>query len=266
MAANISEVIISNLTNSTGEIFNPVQPVSDLPASDQELFIAGLTQSFILVFLAEIGDKTFIMVMLLANKMNKFVLWFLATIAMNIMNAVSVTIGAIFPLFMPKIVISVVVIALFFGFGLKMLYTAFCGGSDDGEDEMEEAKETLERLDAINEKKEPLLPEHQRQGPVLQKSSWRFWERSQYTLFMFLLMCTEWGDVSQVVAIGLAAKYGMLSIIMGGGLAFAACITFAILLGSCVSKFLTERVIALISGCLFMGFGIRELYYVISGQ
>jgi putative Ca2+/H+ antiporter (TMEM165/GDT1 family) len=71
------------------------------------MFIAGLTQSFILVFLAEIGDKTFIMVMLLANKMNKFLLWIFATLAMNIMNAVSVTIGAIFPLFMPKILISI---------------------------------------------------------------------------------------------------------------------------------------------------------------
>ncbi len=92
------------------------------------------------------------MVMLLANKMNKFVLWLLATIAMNIMNAISVTIGAIFPLFMPKTVISIVVIALFFAFGLKMFYTALCQKGNDGEDELEEAKETLERLDAINEK------------------------------------------------------------------------------------------------------------------
>jgi Ca2+/H+ antiporter, TMEM165/GDT1 family len=119
-----------------------------------------LTQSFLLVFLAEIGDKTFIMVMLLSNKMNKFVLWLLATIAMNIMNAVSVTIGTIFPLFMPKIVISIVVIALFFTFGLKMLYNGICyKGDDSGEDELEEAKETLEKLDALKEKSEPLLPE-----------------------------------------------------------------------------------------------------------
>jgi putative Ca2+/H+ antiporter (TMEM165/GDT1 family) len=94
------------------------------------MFIAGLTQSFILVFLAEIGDKTFIMVMLLANKMNKFLLWIFATLAMNIMNAVSVTIGAIFPLFMPKILISIVVIVLFFGFGFKMLYSVICHKDD----------------------------------------------------------------------------------------------------------------------------------------
>jgi putative Ca2+/H+ antiporter (TMEM165/GDT1 family) len=204
------------------------------------------------------------MVMLLANKMNKFVLWILATIAMNIMNAISVTIGAIFPLFMPKAVISIVVIVLFFTFGLKMFYNALCAEVDDGEEELEEAKETLEKLDAVNDKREPLLPDGERQVTG-KRSTWKFWERSQYTLFMFLLMCSEWGDVSQVVAIGLAAKYGMLSIIIGGGLAFAACITFAILLGSVISKYCTEKLLSLVSGILFTSFGIRELYYLLSG-
>ena len=217
-----------------------------------------------MVFLAEIGDKTFIMVMLLANKMNKFVLWILATIAMNIMNAISVTIGTIFPLFMPKAVISIVVIVLFFTFGLKMFYNTLCAKAEGGEDELEEAKETLERLEAVKEKREPLLPDSERPASA-KKSTWKFWERSQYTLFMFLLMCSEWGDVSQVVAIGLAAKYGMLSIIIGGGLAFAACITFAILLGSVISKYCTEKLLSLVSGILFTSFGIRELYYFLSG-
>ena len=103
------------------------------------------------------------MVMLLANKMNKLLLWFFATIAMNIMNAISVIIGSIFPLFMPKTVISVVVIALFFAFGLKMLYTAICHSDDgEGEDEIEEAKEALEKLDALQEKRSPLLAGHER--------------------------------------------------------------------------------------------------------
>lgn len=208
------------------------------------------------------------MVMLLSNKMNKLVLWVLATIAMNIMNAISVTIGAIFPLFMPRMVISIVVIALFFTFGLKMLHGAIFNKDDDGQDDVEEAKEALERLDALQDKKEPLLPETEKgtdqAAATKTQSSWKFWERSQYTLFMFLLMCTEWGDVSQVVAIGLAAQYGMLSIIIGGGLGFALCITFAILLGSVISKFCTQRTISLVSGCLFLGFGIRELLTVIS--
>jgi len=246
--------------NSTTVISpDPIPTGADVVSND---FIAGLTQSLILVFLAEIGDKTFIMVMLLSNKMNKFVLWLLATIAMNIMNAVSVTIGTIFPLFLPRYLISIVVIVLFFTFGLKMLYTALCHSNEgEGDEELEEAKETLERLEALKEKKEPLLGEH---ASTPKASSWKFWERSQYSLFMFLLMCTEWGDVSQMVAIGLAAKYGMLSIIIGGGLGFALCITLAILVGSVVSKVCSERWLGLFSGILFTAFGVRELLHLLS--
>ncbi len=125
------------------------------------LFIRGFTQSFLSIFLAEIGDKTFIMVMLLANKMNKWLLWLFATIAMNIMNAVTVSLGALFAAYVPKTVVSIVVIALFFAFGLKMLYNGIWHkeGEDGGEDEIEEAKEAIERLEAANETKDPLLGE-----------------------------------------------------------------------------------------------------------
>jgi len=190
--ATLETPVLSNSTDVTTPII--VDPAATA-LSESDLFYAGLTQSFLLVFLAEIGDKTFIMVMLLASKMNKILLWFFATIAMNIMNAISVTIGTIFPLFLPKILISIVVIVLFFTFGLKMLYNGICHKeAEGGDDEIEEAKEAIEKIDAVNNMKEPLLGEDQRQSP--KRSSWKFWERSQYTLFMFLLMCTEWGDVS----------------------------------------------------------------------
>lgn len=76
---------------------------------------------------------------------------------------------------------------------------------------------------------------------------------------MVLLMFSEIGDVSQVIAIGLAAKYGMLSIIIGGGLGHALCIVLAIIVGGILSKYISERRIAAVSAVLFIAFGIREL-------
>jgi len=102
--------------------------------------------------------------MLLANKMNKFALWLIATIALNIMNAISVSIGAIFAVYIPKTVVSIIVIALFFAFGIKLLYSGIYHKNDEGEDELGEAKETLEKLDALNEKREALLPEGHHQA------------------------------------------------------------------------------------------------------
>lgn len=72
-------------------------------------------------------------------------------------------------------------------------------------------------------------------------------------------MCTEWGDVSQVVAIGLAAKHGMWSIIMGGGAAHILSIFIAIALGSVVNKWISEKWMNMIAGLLFLGFAAGEI-------
>lgn len=79
---------------------------------------------------------------------------------------------------------------------------------------------------------------------------------------MLVLMCTEWGDPSQISAMGLAAKYGMLSIIAGGGLAQITSIVIAICLGAFVNKLCSERWLNLISGCLFLTFAAREILAV----
>ena len=94
-----------------------------------------------MIFLAEIGDKTFFLVTLLSSKMNRILLFLFASLAMNLMNALSVCIGAIFPLFMPKILISIVVISLFLGFGLRLLWKVvfYKGDSDDAKEEAQEA-------------------------------------------------------------------------------------------------------------------------------
>jgi putative Ca2+/H+ antiporter (TMEM165/GDT1 family) len=52
--------------------------------------------------------------------------------------------------------------------------------------------------------------------------------------FLALLMCSEWGDRSQIAAIALAPNYGLSSIVIGGGLAHMACILCAMLLGKII--------------------------------
>jgi putative Ca2+/H+ antiporter (TMEM165/GDT1 family) len=110
-------------------------------------FKDGLTQSYVLILLSEIGDKTFFMITALSAKFNKVMLFIFSVIAMNIMNAVSVGIGAIFPLFLPKIVISFIVIFLFLGFGLKLLYNVVFYEEDT--DEAQELEENLERIESV---------------------------------------------------------------------------------------------------------------------
>jgi putative Ca2+/H+ antiporter (TMEM165/GDT1 family) len=53
-------------------------------------------------------------------------------------------------------------------------------------------------------------------GQPKQSTNWAM--RNEYVLFLFFLMCEEWGDKSQIAAIALAANYGFWSIIFGGAL------------------------------------------------
>jgi len=58
--------------------------------------------------------------------------------------------------------------------------------------------------------------DRQGRGGRQRKKSWTI--RNEYVLFLFFLMCEEWGDKSQIAAIALAANYGFWSIIFGGAL------------------------------------------------
>ena len=77
---------------------------------------------------------------------------------------------------------------------------------------------------------------------------------------MFLLMCSEWGDESQLVTIGLSTQYSVLSIILGGGLAQAACVLVAMGLGKCLQGFLSKKTFNLITGVIFLVMGTYESY------
>ena len=72
-------------------------------------------------------------------------------------------------------------------------------------------------------------------------------------------MCQEWGDMSQIAAISLAAEYGMAGIMIGGSLGHVLCISLAIALGTLIERFCNERFIFLFSGILFLSFAGLEL-------
>eukprot|EP00347_Sterkiella_histriomuscorum_P002671 403367248 len=233
-----------------------------------EDFQLGAYQSFVIIFLAELGDRTFIMVTLLASQVNKFYLFLAASMVMTLMHALSTVIGAFFAYLIPKRVVQYLVIGLFTTFGFLMLYKG-CKPKpeDDGEDEKAEIQEQLDRVNAINEKREPLIDDEKHAKKHNHKVEHIKWyERSTWGFLIFSLMCQEWGDVSQIAAIGLAAKYGMLGVILGGALGHIGCILIALLLGFVVQKFCSERWLSIFSGILFLSFATMEVIRVVNGE
>lgn len=68
----------------------------------------------------------------------------------------------------------------------------------------------------------------------------------------------EWGDKSQLATIGLAADENPLGVVLGGILGQTLCTTAAVLGGKCLATQISEKIIALCGGVLFIVFGIQS--------
>ena len=77
--------------------------------------------------------------------------------------------------------------------------------------------------------------------------------------FLALLMCSEFGDKSQISALTLAANHPLSSVILGGCAAQISCIVLAMLVGKVIEKHCPEKLTGLIGGLLFVVFGLVEL-------
>jgi putative Ca2+/H+ antiporter (TMEM165/GDT1 family) len=67
------------------------------------MFASGFVQSFILIFISEIGDKTFILVTIYAAKMRWWIVLTVSSLGMCLMHSLSTGLGTIFILFIPKL-------------------------------------------------------------------------------------------------------------------------------------------------------------------
>lgn len=128
-------------------------------AKDQKNdFFAGLTQSFILIFLSEIGDRTFILVTIYAAKFNFCVLFLVSITGMYSMHILSTVLGAtILPLLISQFWTEVICIVLFFGMGFFMLYQ-YIKNPEVDEDNDDDRKEIEMKIRKHEEKIQPNKP------------------------------------------------------------------------------------------------------------
>lgn len=78
--------------------------------------------------------------------------------------------------------------------------------------------------------------------------------------FMALLLCSEFGDRSQLSAIIIATNYNPWMVVLGGCVAHMVCIVIAIVLGKFIERICKERLINILGGIAFIGFGFWELF------
>jgi len=187
----------------------------------------ALLAAFGLTFVAELGDKTQLVILTLSAKYGFKPVFLGAASAFALLNALAVSVGVLLYEFVPDNVIKYTVSGVFILFGLFMLLPERKKEECDDEDEEDTRKA---------------------HGPLLTA---------------FLLICLmELGDKTQLSLLALTAKYSQpLLVFIGGTLALWATSLIGALVGTGLGRFIPQVWMRRISGVIFIAFGIINLLW-----
>ncbi|MBD2386314.1 TMEM165/GDT1 family protein [Cylindrospermum sp. FACHB-282] len=197
--------------------------------------LTAFTAGLLLISISELGDKTFFIAVILAMRHSRKLVFIGVTAALAAMTILSVIFGRLVSL-LPKGIIHNAEIALFIGFGIKLLYDASrMPGSAGNTEVIDEAKAAVEQAESQQPK---------------QKSDWGIVLEAFVLTFM-----AEWGDRTQIATIALAASNNPIGVTLGAILGHALCAAIAVIGGKLIAGRISERQITFIGGCLFLIFG-----------
>ena len=204
-----------------------------------EAFTAGL----LLITVSELGDKTFFIAVILAMRYSRWLVFLAVLTALALMTVISVLFGQVVSL-LPTIYIRYGEIALFLGFGGKLIYDGLQMQNQPPDAEVAEATEIVEQSLA-----QPFID----RGKLLS-----FWHSPIIKLFsqgFVMTFLAEWGDRTQIATIGLAAAKNPWGVTLGAICGHAICTVIAVLGGRFIAGKISEKSITLLGGGLFLIFG-----------
>ncbi|KAG6541012.1 hypothetical protein Mapa_017585 [Marchantia paleacea] len=210
---------------------------------------SGFPAAFSLIFVSEIGDKTFFIAALLAMRHNKWLVLLGASGALSVMTVISVVIGRLFRKVPASLQTTLPVgeyaaVALLLWFGLRSIKAAWdipsAGSKNEEHQEMGELAEAEEFLKQVDDKKVSTPLE------VLGEA-------------FSLIFVAEWGDRSMLATIALGAAQSPWGVASGaiGGHVLATLL--AVVGGALLARYLSEKMIGYFGGFLFLGFAAATL-------
>jgi putative Ca2+/H+ antiporter (TMEM165/GDT1 family) len=260
---------VNNFVNSTTLDSSALATSNSIAPLDYG-FLSGFLSSFGIIFLSEIADKTFILVVFFSTKITKMKLFLIASLALVGMNFIAVLIGYLIPVLLYKWLVEWLAIASFLFMGVWMIYEAsqmklktveqkllkykkkheneIEGELGEEADHIQHAHKHKEELGIAGDLKTPLIEKgHKSSGGV----SWML-----FTSIVF----AEFGDRSQISAIFISAAYNFYGVLLGSSLAHVICILIAIYLGLWLGHYLSEKQMNYIGGVLFLIFALQIIY------
>ena len=225
---------------------NAPEPTTYSHIEGNQLFYPSLIQSFLIIFLSEIADRTFILVLIYSLKMHWVPLILTSLFAMYFMNLLAIVAGYTVILLVPRSLID------WIGFFCFLLFGIFCvyeGLNMESKSVTEEYEEEIQRTESNY-----LLVSDENKEQNNKESTWKLC----LELFGFLCL-SEFGDKSELSTVTIAAVYNIYGVLIGTMLAYFCAIAIAAFLGHWAGKFLTEKMMNIIGGILFIGFAIQIL-------
>lgn len=227
-------------------------------------FISG----FSLIFISEIGDKTFILAMFFSLKIGAVITYITTAITLVSLNAFWLFVGASLNIILYKNVINWIAICLFFLFSIILLVEGLKKENKLLIDELheleEEEKTKEEELANTDEQSQALLKNNNdKENNTVESKEVKTKKAVTFKViwgYSMSLILAEMGDKSQITAIAIAAVYDFKGVLMGSSAAFMLAALIAVSVGKIFSNYVTEKILTLIGSFLFFLYGVDGLY------
>lgn len=205
--------------------------------------VVALT-AFAVIFPAELPDKTFVATLVLSTRFRPVLVWIGVVLAFLVQTLVAVTAGGLLALLPDRAVNAGT--AVLFALGSFVLLRSASRADRDAE---EEEREVLERLGdtdtAVGDDTDADA------NPGASQSSTRRTLTAIGTSFGVLFVA-EWGDLSQLLTAGLAARCGdPVSVFVGAWLALACVGAIGVVIGRALLRVVRPSTVRRVAGVLF---------------
>eukprot|EP00918_Siedleckia_nematoides_P086973 GHVU01191330.1.p1 GENE.GHVU01191330.1~~GHVU01191330.1.p1 ORF type:complete len:253 (+),score=38.44 GHVU01191330.1:551-1309(+) len=236
-------------------------------------WLAAFVASFSVIFMAELGDKTFFIAALMAMKKSHLAVFLGAAGALYVMTGLSVVVGYALPNLLSRTYTHYAGVILFIFFGIRLLMDGMKMRSWKDSDEILEVEAELAEVDEEQPRQvDPSVAETNNEPTFVQRtfssfkrqlqklcmSSW-FLRHAVFWQAFSLTFLAEWGDRSQIATIALAAAQDPSGVFFGSVVGHSICTGLAVVGGKFLASRISEKAVALCGGALFFAFGVYGL-------
>jgi len=187
-------------------------------------YVAVIGLAFAITFLAELPDKSMFAALVMGTRFRPLWVWAGAAAAFTVHVGIAVTAGRLLTL-LPHLIVDAVVASLFVAGSAYLWWSSFRPGVHEGSDAARMAG----------------------QAPT-------FWRVSAVSFGIVFL--AEWGDITQITAANLAARYDPFLVFAGATLGLCAVAAVAVSVGAKSLKVIPMAWVQRITGTILLGLGI----------